>query len=188
VELAVNGQVVVPKTSVMTGTDRYLKQGVYRLAGITPDSTVFHDGMVRATSPEDVAWPSAGAAAATSSAGGTGQADAGASAQNDSPSTEGGPATGCSATGGAPSLGLLALVGIILFRSRRMDHAVATDHPVTTERAPRHLPEAGFRTTAPPTCPPPPQTVQPSHLPVSSAPANTGQLSSGRFVAIPSKD
>jgi MYXO-CTERM domain-containing protein len=125
VELAVNGQVVVPKTSVMTGTDRYLKQGVYRLAGITPDSTVFHDGMVRATSPDDVAWPSAGAAAATSSAGGTGQADAGASAQVGSPVTDGGSSTGCSVTGGAPSFGLLALVGISLFRRRRMHHAVA---------------------------------------------------------------
>jgi hypothetical protein len=72
VELAVNGRVVVPKTFLATGTDRYLKQGVYRLAGITADSIVFHDGMVRATSPEDVSWPSAAGAAATSSAGGTG--------------------------------------------------------------------------------------------------------------------
>jgi hypothetical protein len=62
VELFHNNEPVVPKTLAATqfpGQRNYLKMGLYRDASITADGVVFHDGLIQATTLEDV-LPSAG--------------------------------------------------------------------------------------------------------------------------------
>ena len=54
VELYYNGKLVLPKTMLATGANVYLKQGLYRNENISANGVVFHDGMVKATSLEDV--------------------------------------------------------------------------------------------------------------------------------------
>lgn len=60
VELYLNGDLVLPRTRAATnfpGQLNYLKQGLYRDAAIVPDGIVYHDGMIQATSIDDVFPP-----------------------------------------------------------------------------------------------------------------------------------
>ncbi len=62
VELYYNGQLVLPRTPAATlywGMQNYLKQGLYRDAAVGPAGVVYHDGMIQATSLEDVMPPPA---------------------------------------------------------------------------------------------------------------------------------
>ncbi|WP_233262055.1 polysaccharide lyase [Vitiosangium sp. GDMCC 1.1324] len=57
VELYYNGQLVLPRMhspTMFQGMQNYLKQGLYRDESVNPDGVVYHDGMVQATSLEDV--------------------------------------------------------------------------------------------------------------------------------------
>ena len=60
VELYLNGDLVLARTRAATnfpGQLNYLKQGLYRDVVIVPDGIIYHDGMIQATSLDDVFPP-----------------------------------------------------------------------------------------------------------------------------------
>lgn len=117
VELNYDGEQVLGKTSASTlypGQGVYMKQGLYRDAKIASPQTVFHDGMIVATSLEDIGMEQS---ALNDHAPAADEGLPSGSLQfHDGTVATAGPSGGCSAAGTA---GLLALVPLALGALRR---------------------------------------------------------------------
>lgn len=134
VELWYDGQQVVPKTFAATRANDYLKFGLYRSASIQPEGVLYHDGMVRGETLEDV-MPKASTPPATPDTQPvatpptqpqppTTPVSSGSSPQIASSGSSGaGASGGCSATAGAPALALGLLAGGAFLARRRRARA-----------------------------------------------------------------
>jgi uncharacterized protein (TIGR03382 family) len=146
VELWYDGQVAIPKTSMNTDSNVYMKQGLYRNNTIQGVGIVYHDGMTVGETREDVmpattppaTDPNAGGTATTGGTGttgtgttGTGTTGGGATTGPTTPTTPSGPnntyasdqqSAGCSATGGAmfPFAGMLLAIGMLARRKKAL--------------------------------------------------------------------
>ncbi len=119
VELWYDGKKAVEKTYAATRGNSYMKLGLYRNSTVRGTGVLYHDGMIRGDTLEDVLGALPGSAPAPAVAAGGGGNGSGSATALTGSSGDAPQAGGCSTGTGAPSLAALGLVGWFALRRRR---------------------------------------------------------------------